>query len=53
MGDIFKVIGDTLGALIVEEVRACLSSWRNLKNCAASRLVVRTWNLSSRVFRPL
>lgn len=37
-----SVTAPALGALIMEEIRACLSSWRSLKPGDANRLLVRT-----------
>lgn len=33
----------------MEEVRACLCSWRNVKCSDANRLFVESWNISSRI----
>ncbi|KAI8572462.1 hypothetical protein RHMOL_Rhmol01G0200700 [Rhododendron molle] len=40
----------SLSSLIIDEIRACLCSWRGVKPCDTTRLVARTWCLSSRFF---
>ncbi|KAI8524423.1 hypothetical protein RHMOL_Rhmol13G0149100 [Rhododendron molle] len=44
------VSSSVLGGLVIEEVRACLCSWRGLRLCDGTRLLARSWSLSSRIF---
>lgn len=41
-----------LGDKIIDEVRACLCSWRGVKSTDENRLLVNFWHLSPRIFRP-